>query len=146
MSETAARARRDRRQQRMAPGNSADRSVGRDWITQCLSASKRPPPSKMERSPPAPNTGAAFPPHDGARLRAAHLSANSLDLVGWAWALGKSGVAERYEGGQQQDRPAPRLDRRPLPSSSPNSPTAARRIRRQMGRAQARTIMERNWV
>src|SRR3954454_3226990 len=73
MSETAARARRDRRQQRMVPGNSADRSVGRDWITQCLSASERPPPSKMERSPPAPNTGAAFPPHDGARPRAAHL-------------------------------------------------------------------------
>jgi hypothetical protein len=48
------------------------------------------------------------------------LSANSLDLVGWAWALGKSGVAERYEGGQQQDRPAPRLDRRPLPSSQPD--------------------------
>src|SRR3954466_9213307 len=54
------------------------------------------------------------------------LSANSLDLVGWAWALGKSGVAERYEGGQQQDRPAPRLDRRPLPSSPPNSPTVSR--------------------
>src|SRR3954449_734081 len=53
------------------------------------------------------------------------LSANSLDLVGWAWALGKSGVAERYEGGQQQDRPAPRLHRRPLPTSPPNSPTVS---------------------
>src|SRR3982751_3766406 len=100
MSETAARARRDRPQQRMGPGkewdletngtwkrmvpgNSADRSVGRDWITQCLSASERPPPSKMECSPPAPNTGAAFPPHDGARLRAAHLSANSGGHPAW---------------------------------------------------------------
>src|SRR3954468_15677487 len=83
MSETAARARRDRRQPRMVPGNSADRSVGRDWITQCLSASERPPPSKMERSPPAPNTGAAFPPHDGARPRAAHLSAKSGGHSAW---------------------------------------------------------------
>src|SRR3982750_3508146 len=66
----------------MVPGNSADRSVGRDWITQCLSASERPPPSKMERSPPAPNTGAAFPPHDGARPRAVHLSANSAGCSG----------------------------------------------------------------
>src|SRR5215217_5753803 len=38
---------------------------------------------------------------------------------------GRSGVAERYEGGQQQDRPAPRLDCRPLPSSPPNSPTVS---------------------
>src|SRR3954451_11365886 len=67
----------------MVPGNSADRSVGRDWITQCLSASERPPPSKMEHSPPAPNTGAAFPPHAGARPRAAHLSANSGGHPAW---------------------------------------------------------------
>src|SRR5215211_6636111 len=53
------------------------------------------------------------------------LSANSLDRAGWAWAPGRSGVAERYEGGQQQDRSAPRLDRRPLPSSPPNSPTVS---------------------
>ena len=67
----------------MVPGNSADRSVGRDWITQCLSASERPPPSKMERSPPTPNTGTAFPLHDGARPRAAHLSAKSGGHPAW---------------------------------------------------------------
>src|SRR3954470_3472967 len=85
-SETAARARRDRRRQRMMPGNSADRSVGRGCITQYPSASKRPPGAEVERHPPAANAGAAFPPHDGARPRAAHLLAKSAAL-GRATAL-----------------------------------------------------------
>src|ERR687890_834194 len=50
-SDTAARARRDRRRQRMMPRNSADRSVGRDWVTQCLPASKRPPSAKVKPPP-----------------------------------------------------------------------------------------------
>src|SRR3954452_22930977 len=81
-SETAARARRDRRRQRMMPENSADRSVGRGCITQHPSASKRPPGAEVERHPPAANAGAAFPPHDGARPRAAHLLAKCLGREG----------------------------------------------------------------
>ena len=45
-SDTAARARRDRRRQRMMPGNGADRSAGRGHVTQNPSASKRSPASR----------------------------------------------------------------------------------------------------
>src|SRR4051794_39439983 len=72
-SDTAARARRDRRRQRMMPGNGADRSVGRGWVTQYPSASKRPPRAKVQPYPPDANVTVLFPPHDGARPRAADL-------------------------------------------------------------------------
>src|SRR3954466_10647416 len=77
-SDTAARARRDRRRQRMMPGNGADRSVGRGWVTQYPSASKRPPRAKVQPYPPDANVTVLFPPHDGARPRAADLLANFL--------------------------------------------------------------------
>src|SRR3954465_4781011 len=75
-SDTAARARRDRRRQRMMPGNGADRSVGRGWVTQYPSASKRPPRAKVQPYPPDANVTVLFPPHDGARPRAADLLGN----------------------------------------------------------------------
>src|SRR4051794_22554227 len=80
-SDTAARARRDRRRQRMMPGNGADRSVGRGWVTQYPSASKRPPRAKVQPHPPDANVTVLFPPHDGARPRAADLLAKSPDWL-----------------------------------------------------------------
>src|SRR5215208_4604510 len=90
-SDTAARARRDRRRQRMMPGNGADRSVGRGWVTQYPSASKRPPRAKVQPHPPDANVTVLFPPHDGARPRAADLLANSpeVEQVGEAYACGQ---------------------------------------------------------
>src|SRR4051795_9381498 len=76
-SDTAARARRDRRRQRMMPGNGADRSLGRGWVTQYPSASKRPPRAKVQPYPPDANVTVLFPPHDGARPRAADLLGES---------------------------------------------------------------------
>src|SRR3954463_2848291 len=77
----AARARRDRRRQRIMPGNGADRSVGRGWVTQYPSASKRPPRAKVQPHPPDANVTVLFPPHDGARPRAADLLAKSPDWL-----------------------------------------------------------------
>jgi len=78
-SDTAARARRDRRRQRMMPGNGADRSVGRGWVTQYPSASKRPPRAKVQPHPPDANVTVLFPPYDGTRPRAADLLANAAE-------------------------------------------------------------------
>src|SRR3954465_3887671 len=87
-SDTAARARRDRRRQRMMPGTGADRSVGRGWVTQYPSASKRPPRAKVQPYPPDDNVTVLFPPHDGARPRAA-------DLLG-EFPLPRSGLRSRF--------------------------------------------------
>src|ERR671913_525411 len=76
-SDTAARARRDRRRQRMMPRNSADRSVGRDWVTQCLPASKRPPSAKVKPPPLEANAAVHFLSMMVRAPRAAHLLANS---------------------------------------------------------------------
>src|SRR3954467_14547206 len=103
-SDTAARARRDRRRQRMMPGNGADRSVGRGWVTQYPSASKRPPRAKVQPYPPDANVTVLFPPHDGARPRAADLLGESEKrfrtlvevspkLVGLAAPTGASPIA-----------------------------------------------------
>src|ERR671913_1740966 len=77
-SDTAARTRRDRRRQRMIPGNSADRSVGRDWVTQCLPASKRPPSAKVKPPPLEANDAVHFLSMMVRAPRAAHLLANWL--------------------------------------------------------------------
>ncbi len=91
-SDTAARARRDRRRQRMMPENGADRSVGRDWITQSPSASQRPPGTEMERHP-SRTSAPPFPRYDGARPRAADLLAKSPDgLAGHLTAGNRAGV------------------------------------------------------
>src|SRR3954462_12824371 len=87
-SDTAARARRDRRRQRMMPGNGADRSVGRGWVTQYPSASKRPPRAKVQPHPPDANVTVLFPPHDGARPRAADLLAKSPEHLPTPLRLG----------------------------------------------------------
>src|SRR4051794_1907665 len=53
-SDTAARARRDRRRQRMIPESDADRSAGRDHVTQNLSTSERSPAAEVDRCYPRP--------------------------------------------------------------------------------------------
>jgi hypothetical protein len=44
----------------MIPGNSAGRSVGRGWGTQCLPASKRPSSAKVPPPPPEANAAVHF--------------------------------------------------------------------------------------
>src|SRR4051812_45437108 len=106
-SDTAARARRDRRRQRMMPGNGADRSVGRGWVTQYPSASKRPPRAKVQPYPPDANVTVLFPPHDGARPRAADLLANLPDWLKAA-PMRENLLASWRQSGQKQD-PCPSL-------------------------------------
>src|SRR3954463_15467506 len=106
-SDTAARARRDRRRQRMMPGNGADRSVGRGWVTQYPSASKRPPRAKVQPYPPDANVTVLFPLHDGARPRAADLLANSPDWLKAA-PMRENLLASWRQPGQKQD-PCPSL-------------------------------------
>src|SRR3954452_14524552 len=101
-SDTAARARRDRRRQRMMPGNGADRSVGRGWVTQYPSASKRPPRAKVQPHPPDANVTVLFPPHDGARPRAADLLAKSPDWLKAAPMRENMRTSWR-QSGQKQD-------------------------------------------
>src|SRR5215212_289739 len=101
-SDTAARARRDRRRQRMMPGNGADRSVGRGWVTQSPSASKRPPRAKVQPHPPDANVTVLFPPHDGARPRAADLLAKSPDWLKAA-PMWENLLASWRQSGQKQD-------------------------------------------
>src|SRR4051794_13374909 len=101
-SDTAARARRDRRRQRMMPGNGADRSVGRGWVTQYPSASKRPPRAKVQPYPPDANVTVLFPPHDGARPRAADLLANSPDWLKAA-PMRENLLASWRQSGQKRD-------------------------------------------
>src|SRR5919112_5275267 len=78
-SDTAARARRDRRRQRMIPGNSAGRSVGRGWGTQCLPASKRPSSAKVKPLPPEANAAVDFLSMMVHASRAAYLLANAAE-------------------------------------------------------------------
>lgn len=44
----------------MVPENSADQSGGQDWVSQCQSASKRPPSAEMERHPATDNNAPHF--------------------------------------------------------------------------------------
>src|SRR4051812_25027192 len=108
-SDTAARARRDRRRQRMMPGNGADRSVGRGWVTQYPSASKRPPRAKVQPYPPDANVTVLFPPHDGARPRAADLLANWLGAKGGPpfGAVGRDCLEQTDIRGGDADHPPP---------------------------------------
>src|SRR3954449_3596141 len=101
-SDTAARARRDRRRQRMMPGNGAARSVGRAWLAQYPSSSKRPPRAKWQPPPPDANVTVLFPPHDGARPRAADLLANSPDWLKAA-PMRENLLASWRQFGQKQD-------------------------------------------
>ena len=133
-SDTAARARRDRRRQRMMPGNGVDRSVGRGWVTQYPSVSKRPPRAKVQPHPPDANVTVLFPPHDGARPRAADLLAKWFGRGCARFLKALSGAGNSRHGGRNHgcrppDGSFPELrstgDRNPHERG--NSPRAAKR-------------------
>ena len=133
-TDTAARARRNRRRQRMIPENGADRSVGRGRSTQCPSASTRPPGRKVERHPLEANAGATFPRHDGARPARGRSVGEVARLPGIAYSCGKLGRRCRMESDESQRLATDILNRRARDTGRSRtcliSPTVSARLQR----------------